>query len=171
MPAWHASCLAMLAMRSCSRSRCSGVLLCYRLQLLSLSQVSYRRSTHSHLTSSAASTSSSALRPASEQMACRNQHRCSHRSLTYVHAGSTRGPYTCTCRHAGGTLSAARRSVLPTILLRAGLCISCPMGTFGPPQWPTSVRAGGQWLILDVASTGVTSGAIRDASRRHCEPR
>ena len=56
----------------------------------------------------------------------------------------------------------------------AGLCVSSLLadGNFWSTQWPILVRAaaGGQWrLVLDVASTGATSGAIvagDDASRR-----
>jgi hypothetical protein len=70
--AWHASWLPMLALRFRCRCRCSAVLLCYRTQLLSLTQVPSRRSTHSHLISSAVSSSSSS-RPASDQMVVRNQ--------------------------------------------------------------------------------------------------
>ena len=72
MPACHASCLAMLAMRPRSRSRCSAVLLCYRTQLLSLKQVPSRRPIHLHHMSLEVSRSS-ASRPASEQMMIRNE--------------------------------------------------------------------------------------------------
>ena len=103
MAAWHASWLAMLAMRRRSRSRCSAVLSCNRTQLLSLSQVSFHRSTHSHLISSVATTSSaSGKRPGIKVCAC------VHRSLTQIRAASVRDP----CRHTGHENEAAWRSVL-----------------------------------------------------------
>ena len=67
-------------------------------------------------------------------------------------------------------------------LPRAGLCVFCPMGTVGPPHAAVAglgprCRAGGQWLILDVASSTAAAPEPRrvvplaDANRRHCEPR
>ena len=50
--AWHASLLAFqLAMRGRNYSRCPAVLYCYQTQLLSLPQVSSRRSTQSLISS------------------------------------------------------------------------------------------------------------------------
>ena len=94
---------------------------------------------------------------------------CSHRSLTYTHADSTRGP----CGHAKDPrIGREEIAVLPTFRVWVSFFRLLPNGnSFGPRSGRDIGRAGGQWLILDVVSTGITSGAIGDASRRRYEPR
>ena len=119
--ACHASCVTMLAMRSRSRSRCSAVLLCYRTQLQFRCRVDDLSmiDSLSDLTSAAA-VSSSALRPASEQMAYRSRTGF-NMFISLVDTFMPVAPVVQQSRHAGDTLpvSAARRSVLPTSGVRS----------------------------------------------------
>ena len=130
MPACHVSCLVMLAMRSCSRSSCSAELLCYRTRLLSLSQMS-RRLVDDRLTFT-----SLHWQPPPALYRCRRVSRWSTRINMFTSLCNRSLSMQACRRHMIG-----REEIGSADLSWGGLCVSCPMGNFGPPQWPASVRA------------------------------
>ena len=104
----HAPWLLMLASRARSRSRCSGVLPCYRAQLISLKHgtISMIDSLSPHLIGGLLEL----CIEAGERAHDGPESRGAHRTLTQIHGSSVRGP----CRHVRRKNAAARRSVLPT---------------------------------------------------------
>ena len=160
---WHASWLAMLAMRRRSRSRCSGVLSCNRTQLLSLSL----RSLRYHFIVRLTLTSSHPWPQQARQAASGIPHdgmgsRCVHRCLTQIHAPSV---YVV---HAG--MADTKRWPRGCRFYRppaaTPLSLS-PNGDFQPPRWPESIDPDGHWLGLDVPSTCTACGAIGGATETH----
>ena len=147
----------MLASRARSRSRCSHMLPCYRTQLLSLKQVPSRRPIHSHHISSAVS-SSSASRPASEQMTIWNED---------VHIVPwLRSMLLASVLHLG--MPDARMRPRADRLYRSPAAAPLslkPDGHFQPAQWLNLAGHCSHWLGPDVLSTGTACGVIGDATR------
>ena len=167
---WLHGMLSWLVMLACADATAPVAQPCYPAtkpkQLLSLSQVSFHRSTHSHLISSVATTS---ISQQARQAASGRPHdglgsRCVHRSLTQIRAASVRDP----CRHTGHENEAAWRSVLWFYRPPAATPLSLsPNGHFQPPRLPAPVDPGGYWLVLGVPSTGTAYGAIGGAMETH----
>ena len=58
---------------------------------------------------------------------------------------------------------------MPTLRGR-GYASLASWSTFSHSQWPESISAGGQWLVLDVASTGPAGGTVGMVAGRRREP-